>query len=173
MKKTRSSNSIIFFLKTQLINLLIVFLAGTTFWAGSSMYNNFSKSPRKNQPVDLEKLLNMTKTNFEIKTGIRPQVEILNGCGISGIALNYAKFLRDYGFDVTDYKNADKFDYDSTQIILLNGSIEQAHELATLMHINFNQIHISDLEKIENLILIIGKDYVSLDSFFNIEWTTP
>ena len=115
----------------------------------------------------------MTITDFEKHTGSRPQVEILNGCGVAGIALDYTKFLRKSGFDVTNYKNANHFNYDSTQIILINGQIEQAHELAELMDINLSQVHTESLEKIENLILVIGKDYEKLNSFFKIEWTTP
>ena len=80
------------------------------------------------------------------------------------------KFIYHYYYD---YKNANHFNYDSTQIILINGQIEQAHELAELMDINLSQVHTESLEKIENLILVIGKDYEKLNSFFKIEWTTP
>ena len=48
------------------------------------------------------------------------QIEVLNGCGVKGVADLYTNFLRDKGYDVIDYKNANHFNYEQTQLIIYN-----------------------------------------------------
>lgn len=63
----------------------------------------------------------------------RIRVEVRNGSGTSGAAGRVTTFLRDEGFDVVDYGNADRFDYERTQIIDRVGSSAAAREVATLL----------------------------------------
>lgn len=61
----------------------------------------------------------------------RIRVEVRNGSGASGAAGKVTTFLRDEGFDVVDYGNADRFDYERTHIIDRVGTSAAAREVAT------------------------------------------
>lgn len=63
----------------------------------------------------------------------RIRVEVRNGSGESGAAGKMTTFLRDEGFDVVDYGNADRFDYEHTHIIDRVGASAAAREVATLL----------------------------------------
>lgn len=63
----------------------------------------------------------------------RIRVEVRNGSGASGAAGKVTAFLRDEGFDVVDYGNADRFDYERTHIIDRVGTSAEAREVATFL----------------------------------------
>ena len=52
------------------------------------------------------------------------KVEVLNGCGIKGIAARTADFLRTHQVDVVRSDNADRYDYPNTVIISRNENVE-------------------------------------------------
>ena len=108
----------------------------------------------------------LSKTNLSanpITEAFIAEIEILNGCGESGIANLYANFLRQQGFDVIESKNADNFDYLNTNILVHKKEMMPiAKNLAKILkikEIQFNKKGMWDLS------LIIGKDYKKLDSF--------
>ena len=93
------------------------------------------------------------------------QIEILNGCGEKGIAVLYTDFLRDNGYDVIDYKNANNFNYTNSKILFHNDNIE-SKELINLLNIDDENIdYIYNKNIFFDLTLIIGKDHKSLKSF--------
>tara|TARA_X000001036_G_C20225806_1_gene621749 strand:- start:14 stop:382 length:369 start_codon:yes stop_codon:yes gene_type:complete len=108
----------------------------------------------------------ITKTKYEKETGHKIKVEIKNGCGIPNLARMYTDFLRHEGFDVVDSKNADNFNYLNTKILLHKGELKRAHELASILNLDENNI-IEDQNEIlfYDLTLIIGHDYISLPSY--------
>ena len=54
------------------------------------------------------------------------KVEILNGCGIKGIAAKTSEYLRlKYRIDVVRSDNADKYDYSKTVIIGRNEDLDK------------------------------------------------
>lgn len=57
-------------------------------------------------------------------------VEVLNGCGISGIAGKVGETLKDEGFEVVNIDNADHQDYQRSQVISRVSGIEVAREVA-------------------------------------------
>lgn len=63
----------------------------------------------------------------------RIRVEVRNGSGVSGAAGRVTTFLRDAGFDVVDYGNADRFDHERTLIIDRVGASAAARELAIVL----------------------------------------
>lgn len=63
----------------------------------------------------------------------RIRVQVRNGSGVSGAASEVTTFLREAGFDVVDYGNADRFDYERTRIIDRMGSSVAAREVAALL----------------------------------------
>jgi hypothetical protein len=52
---------------------------------------------------------------------------------VSGAAGEVTTFLREAGFDVVDYGNADRFDYERTRIIDRMGSSVAAREVAAVL----------------------------------------
>lgn len=65
--------------------------------------------------------------------GTRIRVEVLNGMGESGVARRVASRLRDMGFDVVYFGNADHFDHDSTRVILRSDDQSGVQRLADSM----------------------------------------
>ena len=103
--------------------------------------------------------------NFDESLNKRLQIEVLNGCGIKGIADLYTNFLRQNGYDVIDYKNAENFNYDNTTILIHKNNINTTH-LKELMKIDLFYIkNLIDEYKFFDLTIIIGKDYKNLESY--------
>jgi len=99
----------------------------------------------------------------------KAEIEILNGCGESGIANLYSNYIRKNNFDVIEIKNADNFNYENTLILIHNSFKEnEALELAELLKINKNNIKFNN-DNIWDLSVIIGKDYNKLKSFEEIQ----
>ena len=107
------------------------------------------------------------KTNSELKTGHRIQVQIQNGCGFSGIAKVYTNFLRSRGYDVLEYKNAPHFDFDKTQLIVHKKDTSNfVDEMVGILQIKPNLIKYKyDTNIIYEMTVIIGHDYNSLKSY--------
>ena len=57
-------------------------------------------------------------------------VEVLNGCGLPGVAERVAERLRDGGFDVMFIGNADDFDYAGTLVVDRSGDRSKALAVA-------------------------------------------
>ena len=95
------------------------------------------------------------------------KVEILNGCGIKGIAAKTSDFLRSkHRIDVVRSDNADKFDYSQTLIIGRNEELDKILSVSKAFDISVNnssQIqHIPDEALGVDVTIIIGKDINSL-----------
>jgi hypothetical protein len=60
-------------------------------------------------------------------------VEVLNGCGLPGIAEQVAEFLRGRGFDVMFISNADDFGYVNTLVVDRSGDSSKALAVARAM----------------------------------------
>ena len=91
------------------------------------------------------------------------QVEVLNGCGVRGLASSFAKSLRKKGIDVVKTGNYKSSQVKSTQIIDRIGNKEFARQIGELLGINSR--HIYTQKKTELLIdatIILGKDYKQL-----------
>jgi hypothetical protein len=58
------------------------------------------------------------------------RVEVLNGCGVAGIARRTADFLINKGYDVRDYKNADRRNYRNTKIYVRSDNRADGEALA-------------------------------------------
>ncbi len=91
------------------------------------------------------------------------KVEILNGCGIKGIAAKTSDFLRSkHRIDVVRSDNADKFDYSQTLIIGRNEELDKILSVSKAFDISVNnssQIqHIPDEVLGVDVTIIIGKD---------------
>jgi hypothetical protein len=105
--------------------------------------------------------------NSEDNTAIKPQnvqqliqVEVLNGCGVSGIGDGFTDVLRAKGIDVVKTGNYRSFDIDNTFIIDRLGKIETANRVADSLNLDKRFI-ITEKNKsyFLDLTIVIGKDY--------------
>jgi hypothetical protein len=91
------------------------------------------------------------------------QVDVLNGCGVSGVAIKFTDYLRARGFDVLEMGNYKSFDVEETIVLDRLGNIENAKKVAYAIGINEKNI----IKQISNdsyldCTIVIGKDYKSL-----------
>ena len=91
------------------------------------------------------------------------RVSILNGCGDPGVAARMREKAQSLGFDVIEEGNADSFGYLETIVIDRDGDIEKARQVASLLGIpNYIQQISNDDYRLENIRIIVGKDYRKL-----------
>jgi hypothetical protein len=130
---------------------------------------NYSPSTLSSNSIDknadLSSLIKKTKT--EEIDGHKIQVQIQNGCGDKGIAKLFTNFLRDYGYDVLDYKNASHFNYTNTEIIVHRiDSSNFSSEMIDLLKIDPSLVKYNyNKNIIYEMTVIIGQDYNTLDSY--------
>lgn len=92
------------------------------------------------------------------------QLEVLNGCGINGIATRFTDRLREYGFDVVETGNYDHFDVSNTFVISRNGQMENAYRVADALGISRQQVLREQASEFYlDVTLIVGSDYESLN----------
>ncbi len=91
------------------------------------------------------------------------KVEILNGCGIKGIAAKTSEFLRsEHRIDVVRSDNADKYDYSKTIIIGRNEKLDKILSVSKAFDIPINDKnhirHFPDETLGVDVTIILGKD---------------
>ena len=91
------------------------------------------------------------------------QLEVLNGCGVSGLANEFTSALRKNGFDVVQTGNFDNFDMQETVVISRTFNTENARRVANALGINEKNILIEASEDFYlDATVVIGSDYKSL-----------
>jgi hypothetical protein len=68
------------------------------------------------------------------------QIQVLNGCGVSGVASRFTNKLRQSGFDVVESGNFETFDVQKTFVIDRSGNLENARRVAIALGIDEDQI---------------------------------
>ena len=101
--------------------------------------------------------------NLKSRSGII-QVEVLNGCGRSGVADVFTEYLRNNHFDVVHQGNYISFDVDNSIVIDRTGNRKNAEKVAEALGIDKKHI----ITQINNdyfldVSVIIGKDYNQLN----------
>ncbi len=86
------------------------------------------------------------------------RVIIYNGAGLPGIGGEAAQQLIREGFRVIDTKNADRFDYELTKIIVQSGPLTAGEEIASVLGVGQVVDQRAD-QRIADVIIIIGQDY--------------
>jgi uncharacterized lipoprotein NlpE involved in copper resistance len=89
------------------------------------------------------------------------RVEILNGSKAAGIARRAADLLVQKGYDVRDFRNADRSNYAKTMILVRNNDRAAGEALATIINLPLTNVK---LEPDPNLVdvditLLLGKDH--------------
>lgn len=92
------------------------------------------------------------------------QLEVLNGCGVPGLATAYTGTLRGYGFDVVETGNFDHFNIEKTFVIARNNQMENAKRVASALGIDEkNILRETSGEYYLDVTLIMGSDYETLN----------
>ena len=96
----------------------------------------------------------------------RTQVEVLNGCGTSGIAKSVTDFLRKSEIDVVYLGNYKNFNVAKSQVIDRSGDLENSRKIARILGLSKKQVK-SEIDKSKQLkaSIILGKDYKTLKPF--------
>ncbi len=86
------------------------------------------------------------------------RVIVYNGAGVPGIAGKAGQILIREGYRVVDTKNADRFDYGATQIIVQNGDENTGAGVRDVLGVGEVVVRPAD-QQVADVIVIIGKDY--------------
>jgi hypothetical protein len=94
------------------------------------------------------------------------QIEVLNGCGVSGIANEYTDYLRGKGFDVVKTDNYESFNVLRTVVIDRRGNIKNGVRIAEALGLGEDRV----LQEVNEAYLIdatviLGKDYRQLEAW--------
>lgn len=93
------------------------------------------------------------------------QLEVLNGCGVPGLANNFTSVLRKNGFDVVETGNFKNFDMQNTVVIARTFDSENALRVADALGIAKEHVFIEASEDFYlDATVVIGSDYKSLKS---------
>ncbi len=94
------------------------------------------------------------------------QVEVRNGCGVSGLAESMRQFLRQKGFDVVEVGNHSSFNQAKTIVVDRVGNLEAARRVAASLGLSEERVK-QELRQdyFLDASVIIGQDYASLPPF--------
>jgi hypothetical protein len=88
------------------------------------------------------------------------KVEVLNGCGVSGLADELTDYLREKGFDVVNLGNYRSFEIENSIVIDRTGKLFKAHLASNSIGLkDSNIIQQLNREYLLDVTIILGKDY--------------
>jgi len=91
------------------------------------------------------------------------KVEVLNGCGVSGVADKVTDYLRENKIDVVNLGNYRSFEIEKSIIIGRNKKIRNAELVASLVGLDQNSvIQQINPDYLLDVTFILGKDYRNL-----------
>ena len=94
------------------------------------------------------------------------QVEVRNGCGVSGLAESMTQFLRHEGFDVVEVGNYTSFNQPKTLVVDRVGNLEAARKIATAIGLPEDRV-VQEVRQdyFLDASVVIGLDYETLAPF--------
>lgn len=96
------------------------------------------------------------------------QINVLNGCGISGVGITMTNYCRAAGYDVVEMGNYKNFNVETTVIIDRSGKMELSKTLAQQIGISpKNVVQQFSTEQLVTASVVIGKDYKKLRPWLN------
>ena len=91
------------------------------------------------------------------------QIDVLNGCGVSGTGQRMTSFLRAAGYDVVDMGNYKTFDVKQSLVIDRSGNAEVAKKIAADLGIDpKNVVQQISPEYFVTASVVLGKDFKNL-----------
>jgi hypothetical protein len=134
------------------LNIIIFLLIAVIVYLSFSIFMKLGTD----SPVDI-KVSNKPKPDEII------QMEVLNGCGVNGVAERFTDFLRERNFDVVSTGNYNSFNIDESLVIDRIGNIANAEKVAEDLGISKERVITQKNEDyFLDVSLIIGKDYFKL-----------
>jgi len=141
-------------IKNLLLNIIIILLGVTVFF----LLYSFVSNSFINKSVEWK-----TETNGRTEKGEIIQLEVLNGCGVSGVAQKFTDHLRDRNFDVVQSSNYQTFDVEKSLVIDRTGDVESAKKVAYALGISEkNIIQQINTDYYLHVSVVIGKDFQEL-----------
>ncbi len=137
------------------LNISIFSLAAVIIYMGYSIFVKVSVDKNK---ID-EQLSNQTTSDII-------QLEVLNGCGVSGVADRFTDFLRNNNFDVVKTGNYISDDVSESLVIDRSGNMANAFKTAKALGIkNENVIQQLNKDYFLDVSIVLGRDYFNLTPF--------
>lgn len=141
-------------LQSIIINVALLFLSIIIIYLMYSIGVSLFTTPPPTQQV------------AEVVPVFKVQVEVLNGCGVSGVGEQTTEYLRDAGFDVIKTGNYISFDMNNTLVISRTGEMEKARRVAHSLGAGPDAvIEQTNPEYYLDVSVIVGKDFFSLDPY--------
>lgn len=154
-KKSSSSAGLKASTVNLLLNISIFSLAAVIIYMGYSIFVKVSVDQNK---ID-EQLSNQTASDII-------QLEVLNGCGVSGVADRFTDFLRNNNFDVVKSGNYISDDVSESLVIDRSGNMANAFKTAKALGIkNENVIQQLNKDYFLDVSVVLGRDYFNLTPF--------
>ena len=104
----------------------------------------------------------------------RVVLEVLNGIGIPGLAGEFTTFLRDRGYDVVRFTNAQRYDYPRTLVINRGTDYQHAVGVATALELELNVIENMPKPDLHlDVTVVLGQDYQTLPAYRAMQVAGP
>jgi hypothetical protein len=157
-----NSNEFVNKLKHYSINILIVLLAVVTIYL---FYNFFKRLTTPQTDVKTQVIDSTTYLTKQPSSGTL-QIDVQNGCGVTGIADKFTEYLRSKGFDVVEMGNFSTQDIKTSMVIDRAGNMSNAKRVAVSLGISEKYV-IQQMNKnyFLDATVVIGKDYADLLPF--------
>lgn len=138
-----------------ILNIVIVILGVIAFF----LLYSFITNSIVNKPVE------WTTESPELgdATGEIIQLDVLNGCGVRGMAQDFTDYLRKRNFDVVQSANYKTFDVEESLVIDRTGDLAAARKVAYALGIDEkNIVQQINPDYYLNVSVVIGRDYEQL-----------
>ncbi|UCD38582.1 MAG: LytR C-terminal domain-containing protein, partial [Fidelibacterota bacterium] len=94
------------------------------------------------------------------------EIEILNGCGIPGVASKFTDYLRRKGYDVVRFTNAQRYDYPRTLVVNRGEDLARAYSVAQALGVEANAVeNMPDPSLQLDVTVVLGQDFNTLTSY--------
>ena len=134
-------------------NIIIVVLAVIIAYLSYSLYSKINAK-------------NLKEFEGGRPSSLTIQVEVLNGCGLSGTADKFTDYLRLHHFDVVQIGNYISYDIEKSIVIDRTGNMVNAFKVADSLGINHkNVVQQMSSKYFLDVSLVIGKDFNSLKPY--------
>ena len=140
--------------KKLILNLLLVVVAAFVFYQVYEL--TFSSNGTGDRPRT-----SVSESSVPPKNVV--QIDVLNGCGVSGSGQRMTSFLRAAGYDVVDMGNYKTFDVKQSLVIDRSGNADVAKKIAADLGIDpKNVVQEISPEYFVTASVVLGKDFKNL-----------
>jgi hypothetical protein len=145
------------------LNLLIILVAAASVYL---FYNFFKRLTVPGTELRTEQVSDSTTLLTKQPSGSTLQIDVQNGCGVSGIADKFTEYLRSKGFDVVEMGNFSTQDIKTTMVIDRTGNEKNAKRVAQSLGVSEKYV-IQQINKnyFLDATVVIGRDYEELNPF--------